>query len=135
MRILPLPEVATEERLMDLVQDKLEQAQFRLMRIELTEPKAKRGGRRGKTPVKAKSPAFKEVVVRMTAQGSYDQFLRFLNLLEKHETFVRINSFTCDAGTQTIDDDGKVVVPLNITMDVSTYRYTGGGGAPKKGKK
>jgi len=124
VRILPLPEVANEEWLMNLVQDKLEQAQFRLMRIEVTDPK----GQAGPPPRgKGAGPAFREVVVRMTAQGTYDQFLRFLNLLEKHETFVRINKFACDAGQQILDDDGKVIVPLSITMDVSTYRYTGGG--------
>jgi Tfp pilus assembly protein PilO len=87
IKILPSPEIATTERLIELVQEKCERSAFQLKSFNYKPGnKAVQGGARG---------GFREIDITLSAEGSYEQFLRFLNGLERHESFVRVNSFTC----------------------------------------
>src|SRR5688500_9938489 len=83
VKILPSPEIATQERLMELVQDKSERSQFQITSF-VQKPEAK-----GK---KATKSAFREIEITLNATGTFEQFLRFLNSLERHESFIRVNS-------------------------------------------
>jgi Tfp pilus assembly protein PilO len=125
VQILPSPEVATEEELMKLVQQNCERAQFDLGSYRVKEGKKKSSG---KTRRKKNAGGFAEIAVTIAAKGTYEQFLRFLNALERHETFLRVNSFTCDAPkVALVDADGNETWPLRITINVSTFRYDLGG--------
>ena len=127
VKILPSPEVATPERLMELVQEKTERAQFALASYRAGDAKgAKAPQARGRGPGSASG--FKEIEVSLNAEGTYEQFLRFLNSLERHESFLRVNSFSCLTGSKpTIGEDGAEVYPLTISLNVSTFRYESGG--------
>jgi Tfp pilus assembly protein PilO len=123
VKILPSPEIATQERLMELVQDKSERADFDVKSFIQKDPKGV-GGKKG-----AAKSAFREIEITLTAEGTFEQFLRFLNSLERHESFIRVNSFTCNAlTTSTVDEEGKVVWPLNVQLNISTFRFDAGSG-------
>lgn len=124
--ILPSPEVATQEELMRLVQQNCERAQFDLGSYSVREAKKRGGG--GKKKKKKKKGGFAEISVSLNARGTYEQFLRFLNALERHETFLRVNSFSCSAPSEAVkDDEGNDTWPLQISLQVSTFRYDLGG--------
>lgn len=114
IRILPAPEVATEERLLEMVQDVRERARFvGLAGCNL---------RPARTAERKSASGFLEIAI--TAQGSayFEELLRFLNLLERQESFVRVNAFTARA-TEPGEDRPP---PLDITLDLSTFRYVAG---------
>jgi len=119
IKILPSPEIATPERLLELVQEKCERSQFQLKSFNfrpLADQKRARGG-------------FREIDITLNAEGTYEQFLRFLNGLERHESFVRVNSFTCTVGTAAKKDaEGKDLWPLTVALNISTFRFDAGGG-------
>lgn len=116
IKILPSPEVATEERLLELVQEKRERAQLAPSSM-LTKPnKGKTAGKTG----------FREIEVTINATATFEQFLRFLNALERHETFLRVNSFSCTVGTQTEEEEAAEIYPLTIQLNLSTFRYEAG---------
>lgn len=132
VKILPSPEVATEERLLELVHEKCERSQFELKRYIKKPPprKAAAPARGKKAPAKAAAPGgFQEIGLTLQAEGTYEQFLRFLNSLERHESFLRVNSFTCQAaaGGRGADLPTEEAMQLAITLDVSTFRYDAGG--------
>ncbi|MCW8137861.1 MAG: type 4a pilus biogenesis protein PilO [Planctomycetota bacterium] len=123
IKILPSPEIATHERLMDLVQEKSGRTSFQIEKFDFRQQAggAAAAARRAKT-------AFQEVEISLNAKGTFEQFLRFLNSLERHESFVRVNSFTCTAPTTpATDDQGKVIYPLTVALNISTFRYDSGG--------
>lgn len=121
IKILPSPEIATEERLMELVQDKTERASFELQRFDRRKPVGAAAASRTKT-------AFQEVEISLSGKGTFEQFLKFLNSLERHESFVRVNSFTCTAPTEAIiDDQGAANYPLTVALNISTFRFDSGG--------
>ena len=119
IKILPSPEIATPERLLELVQEKCERSQFQLKSFNfrpLADQKRARGG-------------FREIDITLKAEGPYEQFLRFLNGLERHESFVRVNSFNCTVGTTAKKDaEGKDLWPLTVALNISTFRFDAGGG-------
>jgi Tfp pilus assembly protein PilO len=121
VKILPSPQVATEEKLMETVQLKCERSNFTLVDYVAKPPRkrAKRGKKRG-----ASSTGFKEIDVTLKADGTFEQFLRFLNSMERHESFLRVNSFQCQGprGPET-DAEGNETWPLKVTLNVSTFRY------------
>jgi Tfp pilus assembly protein PilO len=140
VKILPSPEVATEERLLELVQEKCERSQFELKSYVLDKPKKAKAAKKGAPAPKANKDGggFAEIGLTLQAVGSYEQFLRFLNSLERHESFLRVNSFSCQAAplgkgrrpaadAEPAKDGEKEVVPLTITLNVSTFRYDAGG--------
>lgn len=130
VKILPAAEVATEERLMAMVQEKCERTQFGLGNYNVKKPKG--ASRRGKRS----SSGFREIDVSLKAGGTFEQFLRFLNSLERHESFVRVNSFSCAPPPEAvIDEEGKETWPLKIALNISTFRYDSGSSGSKKKKK
>lgn len=120
IKILPSPEIATPERLLELIQEKCERSAFQLKTTSFKPGAAKVGaGSRG---------GFREIDITLAAEGSYEQFLRFLNGLERHESFVRVNSFTCTVATQAKKDaEGKDTWPLTVALNISTFRFDSGG--------
>lgn len=120
IKILPSPEIATQQRLMELVQDKSSKTTFGLERFDLKKELAGAAARRSKT-------AFQEVEIALVAKGTFEQFLKFLNSLERHESFVRVNSFTCTA-SQAVGPGADVTnPPLTVALNISTFRYDSGG--------
>jgi Tfp pilus assembly protein PilO len=121
VKILPAAEVATEERLMDLIQEKCERSQFGVGTYRV-KPQKKAGKR------KTRGGGFQEIDVSLSAKGTFEQFLRFLNSLERHESFLRVNTFTCtSAGRAVQDAEGNETWPLAISLNISTFRYEAGG--------
>ncbi len=120
IKILPSPEIATPERLLELVQEKCERSAFQLKNFNFKQgAKEVKAGARG---------GFQEIDITLAAEGSYEQFLRFLNGLERHESFVRVNSFTCTVGaTAKKDAEGKDTWPLTVALNISTFRFNSGG--------
>ncbi len=117
IKILPSPEIATQERLMELVEEKCERADFEVSRFDV------------KRDVSAKKSAFQEIEITLAAKGTFDQVLRFMNSLERHESFVRVNSFNCTApATSSPDpaDPSRQIWPLTISLNISTFRFDGG---------
>lgn len=136
--ILPPPEVASKQSFLRMVQEKCERSQLNAKSIVFVEPKAKRAVRGKKKPTVA--PGFNEVKVDIEAISTYDEFLRFLNSVERHETFLRVNTFSCrvipfdeDEGPKE-GDDGEIVWKLDIRLQVSTFTYQGKASKKKKGK-
>lgn len=118
IKILPSPEVATEERLLELVQEKRERAQLDPESIDM-----KRSGGRGRD--RAAKSGFLEIDVTVGATATFEQFLRFLNALERHETFLRVNQFTCTLGQTQVEEEEETY-PLTVTLNLSTFRYEAG---------
>lgn len=133
--ILPSPEVATKENLMRLVQEKCERSQFRVERY-VTKGKAKKSTAKTKSKgKKGTGGGFQEIPLTLDATGTFEQYLRFLNSLERHESFLRVNSFNCRAPSapEINVEDGTEIWPLKISLTLSTFRYEAGKGAgPKK---
>jgi hypothetical protein len=130
--ILPPPEVASKQSFLRMVQEKCERSQLNARSIVFVKPKAARKARPkpGAPAAKKKGgPTFEEVKVNLEAEGTYDEFLRFLNSVERHETFLRVNTFSCrvipfDEETGPIEDaEGNVVWKLEIRLQVSTFTY------------
>jgi len=127
--ILPPPEVASKQSFLRMVQEKCERSQLNAKSIVFVEPKAVRGGAKKKKKKGAVAPGFNEVKVDIEAVSTYDEFLRFLNSVERHETFLRVNTFSCrvipfdeDEGPRE-GDDGEIVWKLDIRLQVSTFTY------------
>lgn len=117
IKILPSPEIATQERLMELVEEKCERADFTVARFDV------------KPSLGAKKSAFQEIEITLTAKGTFEQFLRFVNSLERHESFVRVNSFNCTAPQASVPDPAdpaKQIWPLQVSLNISTFRFDGG---------
>jgi Tfp pilus assembly protein PilO len=111
IKILPTAEVATEERLRKTVQSWCDQSQIDWSTLTVEKPKAAGNG-------------FLDVGVQFTTTGSFDQFLKFLNLLERHEQFFKVNSFSLSPmGTPKVLADGKQIIELQINVSVSTFTY------------
>lgn len=137
--ILPPPEVASKQSFLRMVQEKCERSQLNAKSIVFVEPKAKRGSKK-KGAKAAVAPGFNEVKVDIEAVSTYDEFLRFLNSVERHETFLRVNSFSCrvipfdaDEGPKE-NEEGEIVWKLDIRLQVSTFTYQGKASKKKKGK-
>lgn len=116
--ILPSPLVATEERLYELIAEKTKRAQFKIDDIQIINRKG-RGGKKG--------PAFKELSVKVQAEATYEQFLKFLNSLEAHETFLAVKDFSVTPSSVGEEVAENAPLPLKISLSVSTYRYEPGG--------
>lgn len=79
---------------------------------------------------------FQEIGINIKGSGTFEQFVNFLNMLERHTTFLRVNSFNVRVDSSHIklatggqgQFGGKDEIPLTISsLDVSTFRYV-----PKK---
>lgn len=115
VKILPSAEVATDEKLMKVVQAYADAAQIRLAELSDKAAQGKRGG--------GKMGEFEEVSVNFRIDADFEAFVRFLNLLEKHEQFMKVNAFSVNPATRPRIVEGKEVLDLSITIEVSTYKY------------
>lgn len=117
VKILPPVELATEEKLIKVVQSYCDAAQVLLQEVVINKPKTSGVG----------GAEFEEVSVTFRIQSGFDQTVKFMNLLEQHEPFLKINTFSLNpSGTPRIVD-GKEQIDLGIAIEVSTYKYV-----PKK---
>ena len=114
LAILPSPEVATPERLLERMQECCEASSFQAkcycVRPSNREP---RWGRIGE---------FLEVDHTHAFEGTLSQFTRFLRELEGSGSFVRVNSFTCmveERPPASRRSDPRITVALNV----STFRF------------
>src|SRR4051812_26306995 len=114
VKILPSAEVATTEKLLRTVQAYADAAQIQVQ--EVTERGA--GGKRGG----GRLGEFEEVSVTFRIDADFETFVRFINLLERHEQFMKVNSFGISLG-QTKVIDGKEIIQLGVSIEVSTYKY------------
>jgi Tfp pilus assembly protein PilO len=115
VKILPSAEVATTEKLYRTVQAYADAAQISV--TELSERGAggkKGGGRLGE---------FEEVSVNFRIDADFETFVRFVNLLERHEQFMKVNAFQVTPSPTTRLVDGKEIIDLAVTIEVSTYKY------------
>ena len=137
VEILPSPEVATEEGLLQLVQNK--SGDFEISSLTIKEDKKKKSSKGKKGKKGGGQAAFEEILISIRGRGTFEQFLRFLNELERLELettdrrnedsqrFLRVNSFSCvPPRSPEINDENEVTWPLTVSLEVSTYRYQGG---------
>jgi Tfp pilus assembly protein PilO len=74
--------------------------------------------------------AISRVPIRMALSGSYDQFLKFLNLFETMPRIVNTRSFGIQAGARA-GDDPNAPASHAITLELETYVYTAQAGLSK----
>lgn len=114
VKILPTAEVATEEKLLKVIQGYCDTSQVQLLEVIQRPGKAGGGGKAGD---------FQEVGVNFRIGADFDSFVRFLNLLEQHEQFLKVNSFAVNPKGQPRVVEGKDVIDLNVTIEITTYKY------------
>ncbi|MEZ0227980.1 MAG: type 4a pilus biogenesis protein PilO [Planctomycetota bacterium] len=115
VKILPSAEIATTEKLYRTVQAYADAAQITVS--ELSERGA--GGKKGG----GKLGEFEEVSVNFRIDADFETFVRFINLLERHEQFMKVNAFQVTPASLVRLVDGKEIIDLAVTIEVSTYKY------------
>jgi Tfp pilus assembly protein PilO len=115
VKILPPAEIATEEKLIKVVQSYCDSAQVVLKDVTINPPTAGGG-------------EFEEVSVLFNVGAGFEQTVKFMNLLEQHEPFLKINTFSLSPNGQLKVIDGKEQIDMTVNLEVSTYKYV-----PKKG--
>lgn len=74
--------------------------------------------------------AIARLPIRLSLQGSYDQFLKFLNLFETMPRIVNTRGFGITAGQRMSEDPSEQVVH-GIALELETYVYNPGAGLSK----
>ena len=115
VKILPSAEVATQQKLMKIVAAYAESAQIQLEHLTERSSQGKKGG--------GKLGEFEEVSVSFSIDADFESFVRFLDLLERHEQFMKVSAFAINPASKTRVVDGKEIIDLSVTIDASTYRY------------
>jgi len=116
VKILPSAEVATQQKLMKVVQAYADAAQIRIDELGEKGSTAKKGGG-------SKLGEFEEVTVSFRIDADFDAFIRFLNLLERHEQFMKVNAFSINPSPKPRIVEGKEILDLAITIEAATYKY------------
>jgi len=115
VKILPSAEIATQERLLNLIQNDAEAAQIRIAEvIAKGETGTKGGGKMGE---------FEAVSINFRIDCDFDGFVHFLNQMERHEQFMRVNSFSVNPSATPRVVENKEIIDLSVTIEVSTYKY------------
>jgi len=117
VKILPSEDVATEENLLRAVQKYVTESN-----VTYSDYTSRRAG--GKAE-------FEELAVSLRCEGTFDQFVSFLNLLERHESFLRVNSFSASVSKTVLAASGaggnfgggRDILTLGLNIEISTYRY------------
>lgn len=115
VKILPSAEVATSERLLRTVQAYADAAQIQVVELSEKDTLGKKGG--------GKLGEFQEVSVNFRIDADFDTFIRFINLLERHEQFMKVNAFAVNPAPLARVVDGKEIIDLSVSIEVSTYKY------------
>jgi Tfp pilus assembly protein PilO len=74
--------------------------------------------------------AIRKVPIRLALSGSFDQFLKFVNLFETMDRIVNTKQFSLSAGTRSNDDPSLAPVH-GISLEMETYVYNPGAGLSK----
>lgn len=116
LKVLPAPEIATPERLLERVQECCEEAQFQL----------KSGGfKPAREPPYQRVGDFEEIDITFPGEGTPTQFLEFLSALERSVSFVRVNSFRC-VGVERLSHDRRREGRVTVALNISTFRLARG---------
>lgn len=116
LKILPSPEIATPERLLELLWECTKQSGVHMRCM----------GCRWMAGAKARPAVgdFGDVYLIWYFDGTFPAILQFLSALERHETFVRINTF--DLSATPADERRSHGGPLRLVADISTFRRRDG---------
>lgn len=122
VQILPNPLIMTEDKYLELFANFKKRANITLTDTVQSIAKAKGGGGRRRKKVKKKD--FEEVNVKFEIEGRFENFVKFMSLLEKYESFLQVGSFNLN----TLEgNDGR----CRASMELRTFRYN----ISSKGKK
>ena len=114
-RVLPPPELASEEALLRRLQQESDRAQLVMsrVRVDRERPRSQRE--------RARRPALEKVLVQVDLQGSFAQFLALLRGFERQQQLLRVESFELvQTGDQVVSDLSR---PLALRLRVATFRY------------
>jgi hypothetical protein len=117
--ILPAPEVATVEQLMNTVYNHCERTQVEVPRWSV----AKKRNTRKRTRKGARRRAFTELRVTLNLFGRQADLLELINRLEREKALIRVNAFSLLPQSSELVFGGD---PVRATLDVSTFRYDAG---------
>lgn len=117
VKILPSAEIATPEKLQKVFYDYAQRTGVDINELEVGQQKTRAAPRRGRGR-KRKPDPFDKIEVRFQIQAGFQQFVKFLNLIEKHENFLQVTFFNLE---EIKNDDGPARLQVNLT--VSTFRY------------
>jgi Tfp pilus assembly protein PilO len=116
VRILP------DEREINSFVDQLTQftskAGVRVSKLDDEDLKARNGRNK-----KGATAAFDRVVYKVSLEGTCEQLLRFMDLFENHERFVRIGSLKIEHRSTSLQNVDPLTVPHQIDLDLETYVY------------
>lgn len=112
-----LPEVDDVNNLAKTINDFEQAAGVRLRRI-------------GDLTVSVGSEAIKTMPIKLQLEGTFDQFLKFLNLFESQDRIINTRGFSIQAGRPQGQGRDKVAIH-DITLDLVTYIYTPSAGLAK----
>jgi Tfp pilus assembly protein PilO len=110
-----LPDNDDVNRLADTVQDFVNQSGVYLKQVSDLQ-------------VKPSGQAISRMPIKLQISGTFDQFLKFVNLFETHDRMVNVQSFTISAARGR----GDVVQMHDIALDLETYVYTPTAGLASK---
>lgn len=123
VQILPNPLIMTEDKYLELFATFKKRANITLTDTVQSTAKPTKGGRRRK---KAKKKDFEEINVKFEIEGGYENFVKFMSLLEKYESFLQVRSFNLN----TLEgNDGR----CRASMELQTFRYNISSTKGKKG--
>jgi Tfp pilus assembly protein PilO len=112
-----LPEVDDVNNLAKTINDFEQQSGVRLKKI-------------GDLSVIAGGEAIKTMPIKLQLEGTFDQFLKFLNLFESQDRIINTRSFSITGGKATGQGREKTAIH-DIQLDLVTYIYTPSAGLAK----
>jgi hypothetical protein len=126
VKILPAREVATDAQVIKMCEDYKNRSgisidTFLRQRVQAASPsKNRRGGAApaDKAKGKKKGSDFEKVILGFKISGNFEQFVKFLNFIERHESFLQVTSFALTP-MSNLETSAKLAVDLQI----STFRY------------
>lgn len=80
--------------------------------------------------VGASGQAIARLPIRLSLSGTFDQFLKFVNMFETMDRLVNTRSFSISAGARQTDDPNSPVLH-QITLELETFVYNAGAGLSK----
>lgn len=118
VKILPSAEIATPEKLQKVFYDYAQRTGVDINELEVGQQKTRAAPRRGRNAKRKKPDPFDKIEVRFQIQAEFEQFVKFLNLIEKHENFLQVTFFNLQ---ELKAEEGPARLQVNLT--VSTFRY------------
>jgi len=115
--ILPRPEIATRERLMELIQECCEASQLQMKWLC--------GGWYRPPPVPPTCGVQEVELTLGPFGGTFEQVVEFFRRLDHQPSFVRVNSFRLMEVRPWLDYEGRVRREVELHLSVSTFRAPG----------